>query len=205
MTQIKADDAWQYEYSMLTAEERRDPIAAMIPLCRDWDFIAGRNRFMLVYATATLEQVKKRNYDGHEEWYELFKAIIDCYLIAAEIDDWIKTGRLTFVSKFKPVSINRVFRVESSSEAIIEASRSKSTPIHKLLSSCARQTLFDFRGNIWHAFTELMMSNYTAGDSAEVRRNWIFLFKNSIRLWELCYRLRELIMTQAIDCVITNQ
>lgn len=198
MVQKEVVDSWQDQYSMLSGEERNDPFSAMVPLVLDTELMNGQSRLMLVYATANLEHVKKKDY-SHSDWYPLVRRVLKCWLVAYDIVSWADKGKLAFISKPNSFQSSDVFVIEAFRNLVILKPESKEDPISDLLSACANETLFSIRENIWQAFTDVMTSSYTTGDTVHQRTIWIRLFKKSIRLWELCYRLRELILSRAIN------
>lgn len=197
MPELKTSDKWLYHYSMLSAENRKDPLSAMTPLAFDTNFMRGRSKLMLVYATAEHELIKKKDYSSHN-WFPLLDKILTCWLVCYDIVKWNQQGKLRFITQSSSSDQDHMFVIETS-KALVKESGSKENPIRELFKACSCESLFSVRDHVWQAFTDVMISTYTNGDTQELRSTWIMLFKKSILLWELCYRLRELILIRSID------
>jgi hypothetical protein len=198
MPQTDTDNQWLGHYSMLSFEDRSNPHTAIIRLALDPHSMHAIAIFMHVYANAEYALITKKDYHLHGNLYSLFKNTIDCWMIALDICRMSKDGKLNFLLQQSSANTPKMNVGKTPKAALMNKSDSKTKPIERMLSICVGKTLFDVRADVWQAFTDIMLSGYTNGDSAEKRRNWITFFKQSIRLWELCYRLRELLMERTI-------
>jgi len=194
MVQTETQSSWQRHYSVLTQVDRDDPIKAILFVTRNLDFQTTRDNLMQVYATAVLDQVKSK-YCNLGNSHIFFGSAFTCWLISGKIAISILAGKLTFLMK-GAVSPGRLHIGESPKNAVFKKSGSTNNPIDALLHECTVKNLFGVREEMWQVFTDVISAK---GDKPDQRRDWMVLFKQSIRLWELCFLLSELILNRIID------
>ena len=198
MTQANTEDEWSAHYSMLTNAERNDPLNEITLLTSNFDLMSAQSQFFLLYATAESDLIKRKDYDQHDKLYSMYKSIMKCWVIAADISTWVANGKLNFLQKADLHDTNVLNHRAQPQHSLDRKFNEAGKPMEKLFSKCAEKSLFQVREDVWRGFADIMMSAYTDRDSTDTRRKWIVFFRQSIRLWELCYRLRELLANQLI-------
>jgi hypothetical protein len=198
MTQATTEDEWSAHYSMLTNTERNDPLNEIILLTSNFDLMSAQSQFFLLYATAESDLIKRKDYDKHDKLYSMYKSIMKCWVIAADISTWVGNGKLSFLQKAYFSNADNLNHRGQPQHSLDRKSKDEDKPIEKLFTKCAEKSLFQVREDVWRGFADIMMSTYTDQDSTDTRRKWIVFFRQSIRLWELCYRLRELLTNQVM-------
>ena len=66
-------------------------------------------------------------------------------------------------------------------------------PMDALMDLCTIKHLFDVRQELWLLLMASMYSSTLEGDSRRTKGDWVFFFQTLHELFELAYRIRELV------------
>lgn len=66
-------------------------------------------------------------------------------------------------------------------------------PLQALMMLTNMDSLFEVRRDLWELLLSVMYSRHNEDDEPETKGDMIFFFQNLHELWELAYRIRQLV------------
>jgi hypothetical protein len=66
-------------------------------------------------------------------------------------------------------------------------------PMQALMDMCKNDTLYKVRMDLWDLLSAAMYSPHNDGHTPEAKGELVFLFKQLFELWEVAYRIKQLV------------